>query len=136
MSDADKNPFEVIFSHYAARLNDVPGASRLARSAKHIPDALLARLTDLVMEIDDAEFVGNDISVHLFDVGYSDTKYAGAIHFVSALERRLRHYLDNDIAAESARCVLRERAAWWKMALSRAGELCKWPAIVLTEKTF
>jgi hypothetical protein len=128
VSDADKNPFEVIFGMFAGRLNDAPGASRLARvakSAKHIPDALLVRVIDLVAEIDDAEFVGNDIAVHLFDVGFCDAKYAGAIHFVSALERRLQHFLDNDNATDNARSVMRERAMWWKMAISKAGGLCR-----------
>jgi hypothetical protein len=138
VSDADKNPFEVIFELYAARLNDAPGASRLARlsrSAKRIPAPLLARLTELVVEIDDPQFVGDDIAVHLFDVSHCDAKCANATAFVSALGERLQRYLDNDLAAERARGVLRERAAWWKMALSRAGELCRWPAIVLMKTT-
>jgi hypothetical protein len=46
----EPNPFETIFNHYAERLRDAPGAAglaRLARTAKFIPDALLAHLATL-----------------------------------------------------------------------------------------
>lgn len=83
----DKNPIEAICGHYAAMLTDAPGAARLARlarTAKRLPDALLARLTELVEQIDDAQFIGNDIAVHLFEVSHCDAKYADATHLANA----------------------------------------------------
>jgi len=134
----DPNPFEQIFGHYAERLRDAPGARvlvRLAQTARRIPEPLLARLTASVVEIDDPQFIGNDIAVHLFEVSHCDARYANAMAFVSALEKRLRCYIDNPVAASAARGDLQERAAWWRMALNRASELSRWPAIVLTETT-
>jgi len=130
----DPNPFEQIFGHYAERLHDAPGArvlARLAQTAKRIPEPLLARLTALVLQIDDAQFIGNDIAVHLFEVSHCDARCVDATVFVSALGDRLQRYIDNPIAANNARAVFSERVAWWRTALSCAGELCRWPAVVL-----
>jgi hypothetical protein len=128
------NPIEKIISHFAEQLRDAPGAARLARlarTAKRIPEPLLADLTALVMQVDDVQLVGNDIGLHLIDVGYCDARFVDAVHFVSALKGRLQRYIDNPRAANAARAEFKERTAWWRMALSRAAELCRWLAIVL-----
>jgi hypothetical protein len=77
--------------------------------------------------------VGDDIAIHLIEVGYCDAKYANATAFASALAARLRRYIEHPIATSDARGDFRERIAWWCMAVARASELRKWPAIVLTE---
>jgi hypothetical protein len=129
------NPFEQIFGHFADRLRDAPGESRLARlarTAKHIPEPLLMRLTALVLQIGDPRFVGDDIAVHLFEVSRCDARYSDATAFVSALSERLQ-LPQQSTAASNARNVFRERVAWWRMALSRAGELSRWPALKLAD---
>jgi len=136
---SDPNEFEQIISHIAERLNDAPGAARLARlakTAKRIPEALLERLAELIVQLDDPHFVGNDIFIHLIEVGYCDAKVVNATAFASALAERLERYLASGIVADAARGDFRERAAWWRMALSRAGELSRWPAIILAEKCY
>jgi hypothetical protein len=132
----EPNPFEKMFTHFAERLRDAPGAARLARLAKtarRIPEPLLADLTALVVQLDDVQLVGDDIGLHLIDVGYCDARCANAVDFVSALKARLERYVDNPRTANAARDDFRERVAWWRIALGRAAEVCRWPAIVLME---
>ncbi|HZV05850.1 MAG TPA: hypothetical protein VE999_12275 [Gemmataceae bacterium] len=133
----DQNPIEKIISLFAERLRDAPGAARiarLARTAKHIPDPLLADLTALVVRLDDVQLVGDDIGHDLIEVAYCDLKYSDATEFAVALRSRLKRYVREPRVAHNARANLKERHAWWRMALSRTAELCRWPAIVLTER--
>ena len=135
MPDAP-NPFEMIFAHYAEQLRDAPGAARLARlarTAKRIPEPVLADLTALITQLGDTQLVGDDISLHLIDVAFCDTRYADAVEFVSALRTRLQRYNREPRVAINARGDFRDRVAWWRMALGRAAELCRWPGIVLME---
>jgi hypothetical protein len=139
MADGAANPLERIIAHFAEQLHDAPGAGRLARlakTAKRIPDQLIAELEALIEKLDDVPLVGNDIACALIDVSRCEARYADAVEFATALKARLQRYVDNPIAAKDARGSFRERVAWWRMALSRAGELCRWPAIVLMETTF
>jgi hypothetical protein len=132
--DEPNNPFEKIVSHYAERLAEAPGAARLARlarSARRAPEPLLDDVTALILQVDDVELVGADISLHLFDLAYSDAKCVGAVHFLAALRMRLQRYVDDPRAASAARSEFRERVGRWRMALGRAAELCRWPTIVL-----
>lgn len=132
----EPHPFEKIFNRYADRLADAPGAgrlARLARTAKRIPEQLLERLTALVLQINDPQFVGDDITVHLFDVSHCDAKCVNATAFVTALGERLQRYIDNPHEADNARRVVRERSAWRGMALARAAELRQWPAVVFAD---
>ena len=132
----EPNPFETVLTHFAERLRDAPGAARLARLAKtarRIPEPLLADLTALVVQLDDIELVGADIGLHLIDIAYCDAKCAGAVHFLVKLRERLQRYVDDPRVASDARGDFRERVAWWQMALGRAVELCRWPAVVLME---
>jgi hypothetical protein len=132
----EPNPLAEIFSRFAEYLNDAPYAKRLARLAKtatRTPDRLLDDVTELIVQLDDVPLVGNDISVHLLDVAYCDAKYANAIAFTSALRLRLQDYVDNPDVAASARGNLTGRVGWWRFALSRSGELCKWPAMILVK---
>jgi hypothetical protein len=87
----------------------------------------------LIAQVDDVQLVGADIAVHLIDVGYCDARYAGAVHFVTALKKRPQRYVDEPRVGGAARAEFKERVAWWCMALGRAAELCRWPATVLTE---
>jgi hypothetical protein len=133
---SDPNPFEQMFTQFAERLHDAPGASRLARlakTAKRIPEPVLADLTALVVQLDDVQLAGDDIALHLIDVGFCDARYADAVEFVSALRTRLQRYVREPRVASDARGSFKERVAWWRMALGRAAELCRWPAVVLTE---
>jgi len=133
---SDPNPFEQMFTQFAERLHDAPGASRLARlakTAKRIPEPALADLTALVVQLDDVQLAGDDIALHLIDVGFCDARYADAVEFVSALRTRLQRYVREPRVASDARGSFKERVAWWRMALGRAAELCRWPAVVLTE---
>ena len=101
---------------------------------KRIPGTLLDDVTALIAQLDDIELVGSDIALHLIDTAYCDARYTCATGFVSALEkRRLQNYVDDPRAASAARSEFRERVGWWRMALGRAAELCRWPAIVLME---
>ena len=50
------------------------------------------------------------------------------------LRSRLRLYVRLPEVAEAAREEFRERVGWWRMALGRAVELWRWPAIVSTER--
>jgi hypothetical protein len=52
---------------------------------------------------------------------------------MSALRKQLQRYVDDPQVASCARGDFRERVAWWRIALSRAAELCRWPAVVLME---
>ena len=129
------NPFEEILPATPIGLAARPTPGRLAglaRSSKFINDGLLAHLAELIERLDDVVLVGDDIAIHLIKVGYCDAKYANATAFASALAARLRRYIDHPISASDARCDFRERIAWC-MAVARASELRKWPAIVLTE---
>jgi hypothetical protein len=132
----DPNPFEQIFTHFADRLGDAPGAARLARlaqTAKRIPEPLLEHLAELIVRLDDVQLIGNGIFLNLIEVSHCDARYTDATAFASALAERLQRYLDKPLAADSAREVFRERTAWWRMALSRAGDLSRWPALVVME---
>ena len=74
---SDPNPFEQMFTQFAERLHDAPGASRLARlakTAKRIPEPALADLTALVVQLDDVQLAGDDIALHLIDVGFCDAR--------------------------------------------------------------
>jgi hypothetical protein len=66
-----------------------------------------------------ARLVGDDIALHLIEVGYCDARYADAVAFVSALRKRLQRYVDDPQVASDARSDFRERVAWWHMALGR-----------------
>jgi hypothetical protein len=101
--------------------------------AARIPEPLLDDLTSLILQLDDVELVGNDIALHIVEIGYCDVRYHDAIDFASALRSRLRRYVRAPQVAEAAREEFKERVGWWRMAVGRAFELRKWPAIVLTE---
>jgi hypothetical protein len=138
MADGAANPLAGIIAHFAEQLHDAPGAGRLARlvrTAKYIPDPLLEDLAELILQLDDVQLVGDDLFLNLVDVGYCDQRYADATEFASALKAWLRRYVGNPLAASDARGDFNERVAWWRMALSRAGELCRWPAVVLMQTT-
>jgi hypothetical protein len=105
----------------------------LARTAKRIPEPVPADLTVLILRLDDVALVGDDIAMHLIDLGFCDMRYADAVEFVSALRTRLQRYVREPRAASDARGSFKDRVAWWRMALSRATDLCRWPAIVLME---
>jgi hypothetical protein len=92
---------------------------------------LLDDLAALVIQLDDTELVGGDIAIHLVEIGYCNARYRDAIDFASALRLRLRRYVRSPLVAEAAREELKERVGWWRMAIRRAFELRKWPAIVL-----
>jgi hypothetical protein len=133
----DPNPLETILRFHAEKFRGAPGAARVARLAKtaaHIPEPLLNDLATLITQVDDTELVGGDIAIHLVEVGYCNARYAGAVHFASALKTRLQRYVREPREASAARAEFRERVAWWRMALGRSFDLRKWPAIVLTER--
>ena len=133
----DPNPLEDILRFHAEKFRGAQYAARvarLARMAASIPDPLIDDLAELILQLDDTELVGNDLALDLVEVGYCDKRYAGAVHFASALKTRLQHYVRDPAIAADARKSFRERVAWWRMALGRAFELRKWPAIVLTER--
>ena len=92
----------------------------------------MAEVTALIVQLD-VELVGADIALHLIDVGYCDARYAGAVGFASRLKKRLQSYIDDPDAASNARGDFHDRVTWWRMALGRTAELCRWPAIALTE---
>jgi hypothetical protein len=128
------NPIEKIISHFAEQLRDAPGAARLrrlAKSARRIAGPVLDDLAALITQLNDAQLVGDDIAVHLIEVGYCDAKYSDATEFTCAVRSRLKRYFRDPRAANNERGVLSERAAWWRMALGRAAELCCWSALVL-----
>jgi hypothetical protein len=134
----DPNPLETILREHATRFRSAPYASRVARLAKtaaRIPAPLLDDLAMVITQLADVELVGNDMALHLVEVAYCDARYADAVEFVSALRSRLRRYVRSPEVAKAARQEFRQRAGWWRMALGRAFELRKWPAIVLTEIT-
>jgi hypothetical protein len=129
------NPLETIIAEYAAKFDDAPGASRLAklaRTAKRIPAPLLDDLAALIARLD-VPLVGDDISIHLIDVAYCDVRYSDATAFATEFKRRLQDYIGDPSVATAARDSFRERVAWWRMALSRAADVCGVPAAVLTE---
>jgi hypothetical protein len=72
-------------------------------SGKRVPEPLLADLTALVVQLDDVQLVGDDIGLHLIEVGFCDARYADAVHFVSALGKRLQRYVDNPRSASAVR---------------------------------
>ncbi len=113
-----------------------PGAARLAHlanSARRIPEPLLTDLAALIPLLD-VGLIGDDISLALIDVAFCDSRPDDAVDFASAMRARLQRYVRAPDIADAARREHRERIAWWKMALSRATELAKWPAIVLTSR--
>jgi hypothetical protein len=133
------NILDRILKLFAEQLSDAPGAlrlARLARTAKKIPEPLLADIEELVLQVDDPQFVGDDVAVHILDIGFCDARCANATEFATALKTRLQRYASDPRVASNARCILKERVSWWRMALSRAGGLCRWPTIVLRETTF
>ena len=83
-----------------------------------------------MIQLLDTELVGGDIAIHLIEIGYCNARYHDAIDFASALRLRLRRYIRSAQVAEAAREDFKKRIGWWKMALGRAFELRKWPAIV------
>jgi hypothetical protein len=130
------NAFQQICDHYAEVLHDAPGArklERLAKTAGRIPDPLLDEVASLILELNDTALVGNDISFHLLDAAFCEARYADATQFVSQLKRRLERYIDDPVEERAMRQHYKERIAWWRMALGRASELSRWPAIVLAE---
>jgi hypothetical protein len=132
----DQNQLEQIFTRYSDWLSGAPGAARLAslaKSSRFIDHGLLAHLAELIERLDDVQLTGDDIAIHLIEVGYCGARCASATAFASALAARLQRYIDNPIAASDARGDLRERIAWWSMAVSRAAKLSKWPALVLMQ---
>jgi hypothetical protein len=136
MPDDPSNPLKQIFEQFAEKLHDVPGKARLARlakTAKHIPEQVLDDLAALILQLNDLQLVGNDISIALLEVGFCDVKYTDATEFAAALRSRLKRYVQQPRVADSARNDFQDRRRWWGMALSRAAELCRWPAIVLME---
>jgi hypothetical protein len=66
--------------------------------------------------------------------GYCNARYHDAIDFALVLRSRLRRYVRSPQGAEAAREEFKERVGWWRMALGRAVELWRWPAIVSTER--
>ncbi|MGY4349804.1 hypothetical protein ACVWXM_006297 [Bradyrhizobium sp. GM7.3] len=133
MSD-EPNPFETILIYFAKRLRDAPGAARLARLAKSangISPCLLDDLATLILQLDDVQLVGNDIALHLIEIGYCGAACLDAGAFASALKKRLQHFVDEPAAASAARTELNAHVAWWSMALGRAAKLCRQPAVVL-----
>ena len=132
----DPNPLEEILRFHAEKFRGSPYAgrvARLARTAKRIPAPLLDDLATLITQLDDVQLVGNDLTIHLIEVGFCDARYADAVEFASALRARLRRYVFLPEVAEAERKDLRERIGWWRMALGRAFETRKWPAVVLKE---
>ena len=71
----------------------------------------------LITQLDDVQLVGNDIAIHLIEVGFCDARYADAVEFASALKSRLRRYVRLPEVAEAAREDFRKRIGWWRMAL-------------------
>jgi hypothetical protein len=115
----DPNPLEYIFRFHAEKFWDAPGAAhvaRLARTVKRIPDPLLADLEALIEQLDDVQLVGNDIAIHLIEVGFFDARYTDAVEFASALRTRLQRYIRLPEVAEAARQEFRERIGRWRMA--------------------
>ena len=86
-----------------------------------------------MIQLDDTELVGGDIAIHLVEIGYCNARYHDAIDFASALRSLLRRYVRLPEVAEAAREDFRKRIGWWRMAVGRAFELRKWPAIVLMD---
>jgi hypothetical protein len=132
----DPNPLEDLLRFHAEKFRNAPGAlhlARLARTAKRIPGPLLDDLASLILRLDDVPLVGNDIFVHLLEISHCDGRCADATEFATALKMRLQRYVDDPRVASDARGSFRERVGWSRMALGRAFELRKWPAIILAE---
>jgi hypothetical protein len=113
----DPNPLEDILRFHAEKFRDAPGAARiarLARTAKCIPESLLADLMALVAQLDDVQLVGGDIALHLIEVGFCDVRYSDAVDFASALRTRLQRYVHDSCVADAARTEFTERVAWWR----------------------
>lgn len=130
------NPIEKILTHFAERLRDAPGARRLvhrSKTARRIPEPLLADLTALIVQLDDVQLIGSDIALELIDIACCETRHADAAAFARTLKQHLRRDIDRPLAAKAARAEFAARVAWWRMALDRAAELCRWPAIALME---
>jgi hypothetical protein len=94
---------------------------------------VLDDLTALVLQLNDPQLAGDDIALHLIDVAFCDARYVDAVEFVCELRARLKRYVREPRVASDARGSFRERTAWWRMALARAAELCRWPVVVLME---
>jgi len=114
------NPLEEIFRRFAERHCNAPGAARLARlakTAKRIPEPVIAELAALVMQLDDVPLVGDDFALHLIEVGFCDVRYSDATAFASALTARLHRYAADPVWAGRSRGDLRKQVQWWCMAL-------------------
>jgi hypothetical protein len=95
-------------------------------------------LTALIAQLN-VQLVGDDIddiALHLIEVGFCNARYSSAVDFVSALRTRLHRYVFEPRLASNTRTAFKERHAWWRMALGRAAELSRWPAVVLIETHF
>src|SRR6516165_9924591 len=74
----DPNPLEEILRFHAEKFRGSPYAgrvARLARTAKRIPAPLLDDLATLITQLDDVQLVGNDLTIHLIEVGFCDARY-------------------------------------------------------------
>jgi hypothetical protein len=89
-------------------------------------------LATLITQLDDVQLVGNDMAIHLIEVGFCDARYADAVEFAFALRSRLRRYNRNPEVAVAVRAEFRERVAWWRI-VGRALELRQRQAVVMTE---
>jgi hypothetical protein len=92
----DPNPLEDILRFHTEKFRNAPGAAgiaRLARTAARIPAALLDDLATLDHRLDDVQLVGNDVSIHVIEVGFCDARYADAVELASARRARLRRYV-------------------------------------------
>lgn len=124
MIKPDNNPIETILIDFALKLDDAPCSGRLARlawTARRLSKALIDDLAALIMQIDDTQFVGDDIAVHVIDVAFHDVRYSDARAFALALRTRLQAYVRDPCLASGARREFRECVASWKPALVALG---------------
>jgi hypothetical protein len=87
----------------------------------------------LITQLSDTELVGDDIAISLIEVAFCDLRFADATDFTCALRTRLQRYIRELRVVNDEQGVLKKRIPWWRMALGRAAELCRWLAIVLME---
>jgi hypothetical protein len=107
VADEEPTPLDRIFKLFAEQLRDAPGAFRLrrfARTARHIPAPLLADLEELILQVDDPQFVGDDIAIHLIEVSHCDARCADA----KSLRSRSKHGCS---ATSTIRSLLKTRGA-------------------------
>ncbi len=72
----------------------------------------MADVTALITQLDDVQLIGDDISIHLIESGYCDARYVDACAFVSALKKRLQHYIDEPAAASATRAEFKTHVEW------------------------